>query len=218
MTSRYNIVDILASECFYGDGYNSPGGDKIYKHLDIRIDHNSMIELGSGLGGTAKYFNTNEYIGIDNSKDMVDLSSKRHGKKFICGDFLQLPLPACDVFFTREVFMYLSAEDAKKYAKKIAELSRECIYFDLIKGVPSDEFDRYEKKRGWSTHTLSQVLECFDMFDYEHTDISEKYAEYLSSCLSSHGTSEVSKRAFDKLKFIRDGSLRWCFIKFTAKK
>ena len=219
MSSRYINKDILLSEIFYGENYNSPQGSKIYDELKLDIPKDKkMVELGSGLGGSAQYFNTDRYIGIDLSEDMVKIASSRHNKKFICGDFLELDIPQCDVLFTREVFMYLTRDQAFNYANKIASLTSECVYFDLIKGDPNEQFDEYEKTRCWNTHTKNDIIKYFSEFDYEYVDISKYYAQYLSECIKKYNKKDaILKRAYGKLKYINDQSLKWVFIKFTKK-
>lgn len=218
MSSRYLTEDILNSEIFYGKDFNSPCGSKIYNELKMTFsDPTSMVELGSGLGGTAAFFNLKNYIGIDLSEDMVKISKKRYGeKKFICGDFLKLCTPMCDVFFTREVFMYLSESMARQYAQKIFSTSKRCVYIGFIKGNTSIQFDNYCTLRNWTPHTKKQILHYFREYDSDYTDISHFYGKYLEECLNNYKKiNEISGRARDKLKYINNGSLKWCYINFT---
>lgn len=214
-STRYAKADILASEEFYGAGFNSPCGSMIYDELKLKLE-GSVIELGSGPGGSAIYFNPSAYIGIDNSADMVAVASARCNRMFIHGDFLKLQLPKCDTFFTREVFMYLSYDEAMLYAHKIYALADECVYMDLVRAdTVSPEFEDYYMSRNWNLHTEDQVKSYFDQYTASSMNISKKYEEYLLLCLGKRGPNPIVYRALDKLRFIRSGELRWIFIRFT---
>lgn len=120
--NRYSRRSILRSEQIYGEGFQSPGGIALVKKLCKRLEIQPglrVLEIGSGLGGTAFYL-AKEYgaqvVGVDISANMVALSTERLQERqldsvvFRHADIVQTqPDPeAFDLVWTQDCLLYVS--------------------------------------------------------------------------------------------------------------
>ena len=115
--TRYSYDNILRSERVYGDDFQSPGGlegfkTTLYNHMPD-LKGKRVLDLGSGLGGSAIYVAQNasvEITGVDPAPAMVQLANEQLKKtatigsvRFVDGDvFLpSLAMSSFDVIYTK---------------------------------------------------------------------------------------------------------------------
>lgn len=97
-----------------------------------------MLDLGCGYGRDAVFLARNikcSILGIDNSKEAIDMARKRVGKaesniRFRCCDFRQMTNRKFDVAFTSNLYQLLHKEDRKAFQEVIMKaLKRDGMLF-----------------------------------------------------------------------------------------
>jgi len=120
-TNRYSRQSILRSEAMYGEGFQSPGGNKAIEEFCSKLDMKKgmkILDIGSGLGGTAFYFSETysaTVLGLDLSQEMVDISRERKEKRGLPNITFQqedirttvLLKETFDLVWTRDCILYI---------------------------------------------------------------------------------------------------------------
>lgn len=177
---RYLSRNILRSETIYGQGYQSPGGTEAIEWCCRYVDLSSfnkpmtVLDIGSGLGGTAFYFNDSygaRVIGIDTAEDMIKISLQRKGElgykdiQFIHGNILTLQLEneMFDLIWSRDVFMYESKKDKTFLkCKSLLKDNGYLIISDFCIGGTASDFDEYIKTASYNLMTLTDYRKTIE--------------------------------------------------------
>ena len=171
--TRYSYDNILRSERVYGDGFQSPGGlegfkTTLYNHMPD-LKGKRVLDLGSGLGGSAIYVAQNasvEITGVDPAPAMVQLANEQLKKtatigsvRFVDGDvFLpSLATSSFDVIYTKDALVY--DHNKLKTLKRCFDLlvpGGQLFISDFCTVQISDELQHYVEVSNYELPTIGE--------------------------------------------------------------
>lgn len=241
--TRFSCRSILRSEQMYGEGFQSPGGldavEGFCRYLRMQ-EGMAILDIGSGIGGASLFF-AQRYgatvMGIDSSKEMVEISTARKDRKklhtvsFHQGDIrtLHLPTEAFDLTWTRDCILYIE-EKALVWKNIYASLKRggQLFITDFCKGEGplSESFECYVKVCGYHLQDIGQYGKSLEAAGFQlirTEDITKTFVDYLRADqkrlennrdtflqeYEQHDFDYLMNRWDSKIRFCEQGDMKW---------
>ncbi len=128
----------------------------------IRPRTRAIIDLGIGTGALAacclRRAARVQVLGIDADTDILKLAARRLGNRasFICGDFLRVPLPACDSVVASFALHHIRTHNAKaRLFRRVRTALRSRGRFVSVDCHPAVDRDfAREQRQAWKSHLL----------------------------------------------------------------
>mmetsp|Transcript_13843 Transcript_13843/g.39386 ORF Transcript_13843/g.39386 Transcript_13843/m.39386 type:complete len:272 (+) Transcript_13843:157-972(+) len=169
-SSQYTINGVERYEVVFGRGFVSSGGKKTTDAFldEFELPENArVLDVGCGIGGSMfalrRRFPTVTVLGVDLSKNMIDLAHQRldenpdvaDGLEFLLGDIftVDLPLASFDLVYSRDCFLHV--HDKEGLAKRLATLTKpggRIFWTDYVAPLEADqdaEMKAYLDQRGY---------------------------------------------------------------------
>ena len=76
------------------------------------VEDRDVIEIGCGIGIDAHRYNPEQYTGVDISPELINVAKTNNPEhRFICGNFIDMPIRRYNVSFTKSVLEHTPNED-----------------------------------------------------------------------------------------------------------
>jgi phosphoethanolamine N-methyltransferase len=217
-SAQYTSRSVHRYEKIFGEDFVSTGGLESTKAICATLSltpGQSVLDVGSGLGGSAFYMAKNfgvNITGVDILPSMVSEASARADERgvdsvsFINADILEIELPekSYDLAYSRDALMYI--EDKIALFTKIRSLLKPgaalCVT-DYGRGpdpLPGD-FIEYEKDAGYfllQPEAYGKVLETVGFTNVEALDKTDEFVAILRSEIDKvNGLSDDPETGID---------------------
>lgn len=250
--NQYTVNGILRYEKIFGEGFVSTGGigttEQYVARLNLKKDQ-EVLDIGCGIGGGAFYmakkFGTN-VLGIDLSKNMVNIAMKRAAKERDLKDKVQLKVMDAltaefqpgtfDVVYSRDTILHIEKkEELFKLCLKWLKPGGQLLITDYCCGthIDNEEFKNYVKQRNYyllDPVSYGKALEKAGFAEVDARDNTQQFITVLSKEKSQTEKDKenllkhFSQADYDalisgweaKLQRCRNGYLKWGL--FYAKK
>jgi glycerol-3-phosphate cytidylyltransferase len=227
---RYTKKNILDSEILYGKGLQSPASYNILNEIIPNNKYKKILEIGCGLGGNCNYL-SNKYInsdiiGIDISKNMIDICNERNTNskiKYIESDYKDLILiNKFNLIFCRDVCIYLYTEQKYKFLKKVrSELEDNGIFVLIdycVGNIINNDFTNYYMNRKWNIISVpfyKKLLNDTGFTLIDDGDLTNNYIDYFK-ILNKDIPDNIIDNLNKKLLFLKNRNFEWHY--FVLKK
>jgi len=204
--------DMIAQDWHRTRQYLWPGSEEFLKYINNGA---KILDVGCGNGRLVRLFDNVDvdYIGIDNSVELINLAKKDFpGRKFLVADILKLPFAdnSFDVVFCISVLHHLPGKDLRK--KSVLEMNRvlkpgghlillnwyyrspkmigRLVKFSLAKIAGKAKLDFGDIYLGWGDFEVRRYIHLFTKFG------TKKLLESSGFEIVKNYISEKTKREF----------------------